>query len=183
MLQKYNLALLPCTIQNKITDLSRQLSELADTYLLGDSSLPHLTLYQFEYEENHLPQLWEKICAALYPQNISLELTQISCITFDDHTYWASLLPSQTSGIFEIHAQAAEILCLPTKKNIDPHVTLINTLNKDYTSIVQDKITPHLPLNDEFKLALGKCDIYGQYNYAIYSVNLGQIEKLKLGQA
>lgn len=183
MLQKYNLALLPLTITKKITELSHQLSELADTYLLGDTSLPHLTLYQFKYEESDLPQLWERICNAWHSQNIFLELKEISCISFDAHTYWASLLPSQTSEIFEMHSQVATILGLPVKKNFDPHVTLINTLNPNYTPIAYNIISPHIPLKDEFKLALGSRDIFGQFTSLIYSLDLPNNLSLGKGAA
>lgn len=50
MPKKYNLALIPVSKGVEAVRFAKKFAGLADKYLLGDNSLPHVTIYQFEYE-------------------------------------------------------------------------------------------------------------------------------------
>ena len=54
MKKKYNIALVPKSCGEEVVKISQQLSGIADKYQLGDKSLPHVTLCQFEAEEKEI---------------------------------------------------------------------------------------------------------------------------------
>jgi len=45
MKKKYNLALIPISKSDEVMALAKKFSTIADRYLPGDSSFPHITLY------------------------------------------------------------------------------------------------------------------------------------------
>jgi hypothetical protein len=61
MIKKYNLALIPTSKKDEITIFAKKLSYLADNYLIGEGSLPHVTLCQFNAEESDIRSIWEKV--------------------------------------------------------------------------------------------------------------------------
>lgn len=169
MKKKYNIALTPTAQSEKIIALARILSPIADKYLLGKDSLPHVTLYQFIFDEGDINTLWQKILIAVHEKNINLVFDKLSCITFDDDTYWASLIPSHRDDLNEIHLLVASILNMPANKSYDPHLTLINTKNQDYENEVKNLINRYLPIKDSFTLSLGEGDDIGQLIKLLHS--------------
>jgi 2'-5' RNA ligase len=168
MKKKYNLALTPISKDEEFINLSQEFSGIADKYLLGKNSMPHITLYQFEIEEEEIEHVWEKVSKEWEEKPINLQLSQFSCISFDNTIFWVSLLPNSTDILHEMHGKIATLLNLPIKKSFDPHLTLINTKNKDYEKEAAKLSGSYVPITDAFMLTLGKCDPIGQLTEIIH---------------
>lgn len=171
MKNKYNLALIPLCINNEVIALAKKLSHLADNYLLGFKSLPHITLYQFNASEDDITSIWEKICHRWRYDPIDLTFDKFSCLTFDDEVYWISLLPDRREILSQMHECIANAISLPVKASFDPHMTLINTKKKDYELDVAELTKSYFRLKDKFVLSLGVSDDVGQYLRMIYRFN------------
>jgi len=166
--RKYNLALIPQTKVNEVICLARQFSGIADQYLLGENSNPHVTLYQFKVEEKDINDIWTRVSKQWEVKPIKLEFNKLSCTTFDDLTYWVSLLPNQRAILHKMHHNMADRIGLPVIKSFDPHMTLINSKNKDSEKEVQ-KLSPfYHTITDTFVLCLGRSDRVGQLTKIIH---------------
>lgn len=172
MLKKYNLALMPISKSNEVVSFAKKFSDLADQYLLGESSLPHVTIYQFEVEEKEIDGIWSRVSEIWKESPIDLEFKKFSCITFDNSTYWVSLLPNNCEKLYEMHALIADIINLPIKKTFDPHLTLISTKNKEYEKEVERLSSSYMPISDKFVLSLGMADEIGQLIEVAHKVRL-----------
>lgn len=169
MKNRYNLALLPMTINDDVIKLSHTFSEYADRYILGENSLPHVTLCQFETEEDAIESIWEKVCEKWGEEPIYLIFDKFSCLTFDNQVYWLSLLPNNTDALLDMHKKIVDIINQPVKKSFDPHMTLINTKNKEYEVKVNEYSRSYQPIRDMFILKLGRCDDVGRFTEVIYT--------------
>lgn len=165
MKQKYNLALLPASqaVAQGFIDFAALHTALADGYLLGNNSLPHVTIHQFLAHDVVVPDLIDLIEASNLTKTLELQLSEFSCLSFDGHSYWTSLLPNQRDTLTTLHQEYAQLLHLPIKPNYDPHLTLFRTLDPNYQDRVNQTKKLYTPLNDTFKLTLGKSDPLGQF--------------------
>jgi len=168
MIKKYNLALIPISRSEEVIMLANKFSYLADSYLLCEKSLPHVTLYQFHAEESDISSTWKKTCQGWSHEPLKLVFTEFSCITFDNHIYWISLLPDNQDLLHQMHGYVANAISLPVKKSFDPHMTLINTKDKKYENEVAKFSSSYQPLIDNFILSLGVSDDIGQLQDIIY---------------
>jgi 2'-5' RNA ligase len=171
MKNKYNLALLPTLRSDELITFSAKFANIADQYLLGKNSLPHITLHQFEIEENKIASIWEKISTVWKDEYINIELSKFSYITFDKKTYWISLLPKNTEILHKMHIFIANTIRLPLKENYDPHLTLLNTKVDHYQSELDNISNVFHPISDKFILTLGSSDLIGQFTNVIYQKN------------
>lgn len=163
MIKKYNIAFVPVLHRNTIINFAKYFSPIADRYLLGEHSLPHVTLYQFSLDDSAIGDIWEKIIATFNETQIELTFDEFSCITFNHEIYWTSLMPNKREILTNAHCLIANIIEMPINMTYDPHMTLMSTKNKDYESDV-DKLKNHyVPVTDTFTLSLGECDDIGQY--------------------
>jgi 2'-5' RNA ligase len=169
MKNRYNLALLPITKNNEVVGLSHVFSEYADRCILGEKSLPHVTLCQFEAKEYEIDNIWKKVCEKWREEPIDLMFEKFSCLTFDNKVYWVSLLPNNTEALQDMHKKIVDIINQPIKKSFDPHMTLINTKNKEYDAKVDEFSHSYKPIRDMFILKLGRCDDVGQFTEVIYT--------------
>jgi len=134
--------------------------------------LPHVTLYQFHANESDVESIWEMACNELDQLSIKLTFKKFSCITFDQITFWASLLPDNGDALMKMHSAIAGIVNQPIKANFDPHMTLISTKDPSYEHFVNELAKKYVPIQDVFTLALGKSDNIGQLTEVIYSCKL-----------
>ncbi|MBA3661546.1 MAG: hypothetical protein H0W64_07450 [Gammaproteobacteria bacterium] len=167
MKNRYNLALIPLSKSFAVTSLAQQMSSLAHEYLPGERSLPHVTLYHFEAEENNIATIWKQIIDQCDSTSIVLKFNKIS-YKCDDTICWIALLPEQGEALRKMHDLIANVLSMPIKKYYDPHMTLLNTTDKDYVNKSNALITPYLPILDTFILSLGSSDEIGQFMEVIY---------------
>lgn len=172
MKSKYNIALIPTKFSNKIIELANELKDIADRYVLGTKSLPHVTIYQFDANEENIDKIWSSVLRSLDQTSIHLVFEKFSCITFDNKTFWASLLPSNLDFLMDMHSKVATAINLPVKTNYDPHMTLINSINKDYEKFVNDLSASYKTVEDTFVLSLGKSDAIGQYTEVILTAEI-----------
>jgi hypothetical protein len=169
MKAKCNLALVPTTQGEAIVKFAKYFSHIADQYILGEYSLPHVTLYQFICEQDQLDGVWERVTATLQKKSLSLAFDELSCVTFDHEIYWISLLPHFCDALITMHHLVADLIHEPVKKNYDPHMTLINTKNTSYQTEVDKMVRFFVPIRDQFILALGKSDDIGQLTDVLFS--------------
>lgn len=169
MLKKYNIALIPKSASKRITDFASNLSNISDQYLLGEHSLPHVTLYQFTAKEENIDVICQKIASSSIPRAINLKFNDFSCITFNQKIFWASLLPDRINDLHNMHKMIAEIIGHPIKSNYDPHMTLMSTQDKEYESLVDELKPNYAPINDEFILSIGESDDIGQISKNLIS--------------
>lgn len=163
-MKKYNLALLPVNKTDKLIGLAQKFSIMETKYQLGDRSLPHITLCQFYADEKEIDKVWDNVCYALDVNALELDLNSFSCITFDNSTFWVSLIPSETSQLHLMRNELDSVLRLKSTKAYDPHLTLISTLDKSYESKAASLIKEYQAISDKFILCLGECDEIGQFN-------------------
>lgn len=171
MKNKYNIALIPMHTSNLIITLSNKLSHIADQYILGENSLPHVTLCQFIASEDALADIWDKVCDSLQHKIIDLVFMDISCITLNNIIHWISLLPNNNDKLSVMNVLVADIIKNPVSKSYKeyvPHMTLVNTKNKDYEKFAGELSKSYEPIADTFILSLGKSDEIGQYTKMIY---------------
>lgn len=168
MQQKFNLALIPMIKEKEIIQIAQNFSSMASHYLLGRQALPHVTLYQFRKEATEIKALWHHVCQCWQQPALTLTFDTFSYVTFDQKTYWISLMPNQRETLYHMHALIAELLQLPIKPTFDPHMTLLNTKNQ-HAQINIDKIaSTYQPIQDQFILALGRSGGMGQLQEIIY---------------
>lgn len=165
---RYNLALIPVSQSKEIIGLVKKFSHLADKYLLDENSLPHVTLYQFEANKNEIDGLWQQISKIWKEYPIDLKFKEFSCLTFDNSTYWVSLLPDNCDKLHKMHLFIADAMNLSANKFFDPHMTLISTKNSEYEKEVEKIWQSYVPILDSFILALGKSDDIGQFIEIVY---------------
>jgi 2'-5' RNA ligase len=168
MEQKYNLALIPLFKNNQVRLLAQKFSTYADKYILGEKSLPHVTLYQFRIAEDTTNHLWNRICKKWEEPPITLEFNTFSFTKNDKDIFWIALLPNQRNILDKMHTQIANILQLPVKTAFDPHMTLINSKNIESETAIPAVADSYKPIKDNFVLSLGKSDEVGQLTEIIY---------------
>lgn len=168
-MKKYNLSLMPMTINDEVVKLSHVFSDFADKYVLGEKSLPHVTLCQFEADDDEIDSIWKKVCEKWGEEPIELMFEEFSCLTFDNQVYWVSLLPNNVDIMHDMHGKIANIINQPIKKSFDPHMTLINSKNKEYEMQVDKYSSSYKSIRDKFILKLGRCDDVGQFTEIIYT--------------
>lgn len=171
-MQKYNVALTPINENRSIINCAKNFSTIADQYLLGEKSLPHVTLYQFMADEHSIDNIWEKVCKALEQHFIDLSFRECSCITFDNSIFWVSLLPNNCDLLIKMHSSISSVIDKPIKNNYDPHMTLINTRDKNYENLVNEFSKSYIPIQDTFVLSLGKSDAIGQFTELLCSCSV-----------
>lgn len=159
----FNIALVPRVISLKVIEYARYFSSISDGYLLGEASLPHVTLYQFKGNEDELARIVSELEAVDIRRSLVLRFEEFSCITFDHEVYWASLMPDKVHELTEMHGLIANLINHPVKKNYDPHMTLMSTRDRDYELVVDSLRLDYTPLCDEFILSIGRSDEIGQY--------------------
>lgn len=164
MKSKFNIVLIPITQTPRIVQTAEKISYLADEYLLGKTSFPHVTLYQFWRNGAEIPAIWDKISQLI--AYVDLRFETASYVTFDEEIFWISLMPDQRELLTQLHAEVAAIIDKPIKNTFDPHMTLVNTRNKtcDVAHILQD----YEVISDRFVLAIGSCDKVGQVTRIIH---------------
>lgn len=172
MKKKYNLALTPVSRSNDVIALAKRFSNIADEYLLGNESIPHVTLYQFQAEETEINHIWEQVCRIWEKKPLKFVFKKFSCITFDNNIFWVSLVPSNCDVLHKMHGCIANILQLPIKKMFDPHMTLVNTKDKEYEKTAAFISASYKPIMDTFILSLGLSDDSGQLVNIIYQCDL-----------
>ncbi len=171
MLNRYNIALIPLTQGVRIIKLAKKFAGISESYLLGNKSFSHVTLCQFMQTESALEELWKKVSNALKPHFIELEFREFSFFE-NPHVYWISLKPDKIEVLKKMHSTVAKIIRKPLGRSFkmyDAHMTLVNTVHKDFLSLAKAVEKNYIPIKDTFYLALGKSDEVGQFKEIIYS--------------
>jgi len=173
MKSKYNIAFIPLNNSREFIKLSHRFTSIADKYLLGENSLPHVTISQFMADETEIQALWNKVCSKLTKYTVELEFNEFSCITFDNNIYWVSLLPAKVNELVEINKIIDETLkkeTMNSSKKYDPHLTLVNTKNNFYKKLADNISKTTKLIGDRFMLSLGVSDEVGQFKKVLFKM-------------
>lgn len=169
MKSRYNIALIPTSESNQVVKFTKNFVSIADKYLLGEKSLPHVTICQFLADESDLANMWDEVCKSLENRSVELSFEKFSCITAGN-SFWVSLLPDNGETLNKMYSKVSKLVKNPIKKTFDyydPHMTLINTLDEKFEDIVKKLSASYIPIKDTFVVALGKSDDIGQLTEVI----------------
>ena len=168
MIKKYNIVFYPTTKVADLTAVAQQFKSFSDKYLLKEDAFPHVTLYQFEAEESAISGIWNKAQENFSQKSIHLKLATLNS-AYINNRCWLSLIPDNIQRLHELHAEVAVLLNSPVRTGFDPHLTLINSLQKDYEPAMNKFSETFASMEDEFTLALGESDQIGQLRRVIYN--------------
>jgi len=170
-LQRFNMVLLPKEKGAEFVLISQRFYSEGADYVLGEGSLPHVTIAQFEADGVSLNLFLEKIQPNLNNE-MMLHFSQLDCRSDLDRPecVWLSLLPVEDKMLHFLHKKIFSILqecgitCI--SKSLDfyyPHLTLLHVPMANY------KHNPQHPIyiDDVFYVAIGLSDEIGQFVGAI----------------
>ena len=141
----YNLAYTPSQefVKEGLTIYSKQYSELMthENYALGEGSIPHITLCQFDDENNDFETVYKELKILVnnnyFDKFLEIEFNRQRCQTYDKKYSWSdkcliSLIPSELNNIklLKNHIKSNDIINKCAGKimdNYDPHLTLYNS--------------------------------------------------------
>lgn len=167
----YNIAYIPQKNQDKFIQYARDLSKLASAgnYLLGECSIPHVSLCHFAMEACDINAAWGKACAIQYPK-IRLIFNTVTTNSRANHpkwghVSWTSLRPNHRKDLTDMHLAVASIIKTPLNASFlqyEPHLTLFNAFSDTACNLpnVEAAVVP--PFEEDFVLALGLIDEVGQ---------------------
>lgn len=165
---RYNIALLPKTKSQEFINLAAPLSTQAD-YLLGPNSYPHITLAQFNVENDYnLDAIWQEVVKIQNESGIerrNIYFNQVYA-KVDGNYVWLGLLIKNNVVCQQLHEKIAtalqqmNITCLNASfDQYMPHLTLARTTDL----AISDSFTAmNVNYNNLFYLALGVSDEKGQ---------------------
>jgi hypothetical protein len=180
---KYNLALIPVKKEPEIIQYAQKFSLPAYSYRIGESSFPHITLCHFETEKENLRTIWGE-ALLMDHQPIHITFTALRCKTYalplygPTALYWISLIPDSKPQLQNSHLAIAGIIKNPQNaafEHYDPHLTLFNSTDQRSTALNYSIKEPHLA--DDFTIALGESDSYGQLIKIIYTNDKTHLSK------
>ena len=171
-MQRYNLALIPVTYQLELIKIADQFKHGGEIdYLLGNTSLPHITLAQFYLDDiTTLEKIWDNVSQLKQnkPQRLTLQLKGLNCY-FDSKQndfVWLQLLPESSIDLVSLHHEIINILkdyaitsLNKSLENYEPHLTLAHTTNLIYVDECEQY---QIALTDQFYIGLGESDEIGQ---------------------
>lgn len=168
-MKKYNIAFIPKKISKDVINLVQTEDVVSKEYLIGENSIPHVTVCQFYLDEDKLNDVVGSIEANVI-SSIELRFKKYSHITFNDRDYWISLLPDYNEELMEVYQTIINYV-KPIREDVyDPHLTLFN-YNPEESSIAKKKcielLETGIDIKDEFYLAVCDCDEYGQISKII----------------
>lgn len=170
MQQRYNLALLSTGHPERyITAAQHHFQSVADGYLLGNESLPHITLAQFRAFQDILPPLIEALESA--PKTIPVELIGLGFSNKASTPLWgASLTVARQESLLTLHQNVVDALTqnglIPLNSTGDlyrPHLTLARINQLRVEGFAKDIFE-----GDTFHLALGLSDELGQFTRVLH---------------
>ena len=181
MTSHFNLALYPQDAQLAsacVALAQANFKDQASEYLLGENAHPHVTLCQFQANEEQLESIWsavEKLDLELNQKVLSLSFHHFYIkpgFHFHKDKYWLGLAMSATT---ELMALQKALHTLLAQMNIEsstlpqsyfPHLTLARCHTLDYAHPPQIKVLPALEIWQQdfvFQVSLGRSNEYGVY--------------------
>ncbi|CAM2905899.1 hypothetical protein [Legionella worsleiensis] len=163
-MERYNIAFVPKFKSNEFIALATEIIDKPFSYILGNKSIPHVTICQFYSEEHKLGDLSKKICFESSDFNLHLSFREISHTSFKKPVYWVSLLPENTLKLHEVFNYISKLVNPLRTDDYDPHLTLFNYayINQKNEINLEKKINDKVSIQDEFELIIGTSDCFGQ---------------------
>lgn len=177
--QRFNIALLPANkefIAENIRLAQENFADQADQYLLGENAWPHITLCQFDSEQEKVSDIWTAV-KHLLVEPISINLGPFY-ISLDEDIYWVGLATLRTHELFSLQLAVNEVLNGFGIKSRTPHSTYfphITWARCPAVKIPQLKTLPQFnwwQASYEFYLSLGATSEYGVYLERLFPLSL-----------
>lgn len=175
-LSKFNIALVPIKPhQAQFTNQATHgFSIKTAEYLLGENSLPHISLCHFEAEEMDIANIVEKV-KELAISTVHLTFSAQRSKTYPDHPLWGkwswvSLIPNKLEQLKALHLQIAQIVkpLNASFNDYDPHMTLFNSYDKERCNKLNESTCLSPALMGAFEIILGRLDAVGQITETLY---------------
>ncbi|MBV8801780.1 MAG: hypothetical protein JO131_02210 [Gammaproteobacteria bacterium] len=163
-MSKYNFALVPIGQGEQFVEYATQLSYLIGSigqYCLKPNIIPHVTLCQFDSDEDELDMLWKKFNKLEHPNTIKLIFNKVKN-TINAGKNWFSLIPNEVLALKFMHKNSLKIIKEPKNlygDNYDPNLTLLNSLDLQKSD---DAYKINVPLTAIFCIAITNRDEAGQ---------------------
>lgn len=174
---KYNIALVPNNRQMFIDYAHHSIyAANKNNYLIGERSIPHITLCHFITEPDQIPILWQSMQAdQLEKTNLFIRLAFIRSKTYSANSIaedgsWISLIPNHIAELNLLHQRIAKMIKYPTNaawEHYDPHLTLLNTKDLPLCQAIATPTLVNPPFEDQFSLVLGTSDAVGQLTHIL----------------
>ncbi len=165
---KFIIALLAISPDSFIDYAQNNFLDISDRYILQiEQSKPHITLAQFYGEESDIDMISQhfdqgKYKAIFEPRFISMSFKKDK---MEAQIWWAEISVARDPSILSLQKEVEAVLVKRDRQLINasgelfnPHLTLAriegDNLNLNLNTV---------PLQGEFKLAIGKADQYGQF--------------------
>lgn len=170
----YNLALIPeKSVVDGLEAYSQKLAENNPSdYVLGISSIPHVSIIQFSFEKNNLSSLWSDI------QNFKLEIPSLTLHQIyhnEGSSYiWHGISIKKSSELIKVHKQLLKIKTITDVKNsfgknYFPHFTLGAVPKEDFSIKNYDMNFDLIKLeNISCKLCIGRSGPQYQLEEILY---------------
>lgn len=155
-----------------IKEARHHFSLIADKYILGPQSIPHITLCQFYADLEIYPTVWQEVInLGNCPQP---EFTGFSFIK--DHQnpnlWWAEISVSRKSELVNFQNKVTHIL----KKNEIDCLNDINDLYRPHLTLARidkleiNSLDAQLLQSETFMLSIGVSDEVGQFTQMLHSI-------------
>lgn len=164
-IKRYNFALLPTQRADAYIDVAqRYFKHHAVGYLLGEHSLPHITVCQFHALESVLPALMDGIQGVHTSPRVQLADLRFSNKP-NTNLWGASLLVKRSHELLILQQAVVNLLAShgltplnPVGDLYTPHMTLAKVDAVDLKNFPKSIFEPN-----QFALALGESDVLGQF--------------------
>jgi len=160
-MKKYNVALTPQTNINAFDALVSEANPYTNGYCVGYKSIPHITICQFFLDSSLIENIWHKICTQINQTSLNISFSSYSNFSFDNNTYWLSLLPNNPEYLFNLFKIVSSYLTSIRTDEYAPHLTLFNYTKKNH-DLIQKFLAPNIFIKTKFELTLSICDELGQ---------------------
>jgi 2'-5' RNA ligase len=161
---QYNFALVPVNQEEQFIQYATKLSYLIgsiDQYYLKSTTIPHVTICQFDEKEQDIDILWEKLKTLEHQRSIKLTFEKVRN-TISAGKNWFLLIPNEIRDLKLMHKNALKIIKEPKSlydDDYDPHLTLLNSRDLQKND---DSYKINFPLIAEFFIAITNRDEVGQ---------------------
>lgn len=116
------------------TEYSRSMtSDLKTDFTLGDKSLPHLTVLQYESEERDLMPMWDQL-SVLLTKPLLLDLAGLTLLPSKDGHVWVEISVLKKENLALLQARALSIIGdrkvhSGVRDSYRPHITIARVLD------------------------------------------------------
>lgn len=173
-MRKYGIAFVPKNRVSEFISLASAYQKIMHNYIIDKTSIPHVTICQFHFDEGDLNKLYNLVSSSISDVTLKINFKKFSQLSFDNELSWISLLPENSLVLNNIYEQALKLVKPIRIDKYDPHLTLFNYKSGEQNG--SDKIDllleSQIEITDEFFLIIGEIDSVGQLTKIVANFTL-----------